>query len=316
VGCRQSPLEDVGGRFVNETTTGRTCLITGATGYIGSSLTRYLLDRGWNVHAIVRPTSKLDNLSSGANQVTIHVHDGTQKSMLDIMRSAKPEVVFHLASLVLANHEPDLVEPLMQSNVLFGAQLLEAMRMEGVVCIVNTATHVQHYEQHDYNPVNLYAATKQAFESILSYYTETGSVRAITLTLFETYGPNDPRRKIFTELAQAAKTGQRLQMTPGEQWLDVVHIDDVVRGYEIAAEMVVRHKTIGSKKYMLSSGKPIQLKSLIHLYIDITGKRLNVDWGAQPYRQRQVMIPWNRGEMLPGWKASVRLEDGLKSLDE
>lgn len=299
---------------MNETTTGRSCLITGSTGFIGSHLTRYLLHRGWNVHCLVRPTSQLESLSDGTKSATVHVHDGTQRNMQEIMHTSKPDVVFHLASLVLANHEPGHVEPLIQSNVLFGTQLLEAMRMEGIASIVNTATHVQHYEQQEYNPVNLYAATKQAFESILSYYTETGAVRAITLTLFETYGPGDRRRKIFTELAEAARTGQRLKMTPGEQWLDIVHVDDVIRGYELAAEKLINQESIGSSKYMLSSGRLIQLKQLIRLYMEITGDFVEVDWGAQPYRLRQVMTPWNRGEVLPDWKAVTRLEHGLKTL--
>ena len=70
----------------------------------------------------------------------------------------------------------------MSSNITFGTQLVEAMVANGCYQFVNTGTSWQHYENDEYNPVNLYAATKQAFEDILRYYVETSALRVITLT--------------------------------------------------------------------------------------------------------------------------------------
>ena len=71
------------------------------------------------------------------------------------------------------------------------------MKEVGVKILVNTGTSWQHYENKDYSPVNLYAATKQSFEAILQYYVEVASLKAITLKLFETYGLDDPRPNFF-----------------------------------------------------------------------------------------------------------------------
>lgn len=296
----------------------RSCLITGATGFVGSHLARTLASKGWNVHAVLRPYSDEAALGRkpGLRPIALHRHDGSMEGMLAIVRRAKPDVVFHLASLVMSIHEPGDVEPLLRSNVLLGTQLLEALAGEGRGgLLVNTATAWQHYDQQDYSPTCLYAATKQAFEAILTYYTEIGSIQAITLTLFDTYGPHDRRPKLFQLLREASRSGRVLEMTPGAQRIDLIHIDDVVRGYELAAERLLSGRVHGSEQFALSSGTPIQLKDAVRLYECVTGYCANIAWGAKPYRHREIMTPWNGGKRLPGWSPSVRLEEGMKTLD-
>lgn len=288
-------------------------LLSGATGFIGSNLASRLVSSGWCVHAISRFGSTMPNIPEFAHVVN-HVHDGSMESMVDCITQAKPDVVFHLASKTQAEHKPEDVGPLIQSNILFGNQLLEAMRENGVDKFVNTGTFWQHYNNEDYNPVCLYAATKQAFEELLEYYTQACGIKAITLKLFDTYGPNDPRPKLFHLLNKAASSGVSLDMTSGEQLIDLVHIDDVVEAYLIAAQRLIKGCVSQHEVYVVSSGQPLPLKELVHLYADVTKKSMKVNWGARPYRYREVMVPWNRGSILPEWKAKINLIDGLSSL--
>jgi nucleoside-diphosphate-sugar epimerase len=62
------------------------------------------------------------------------------------------------------------------------------MQAAGIRRLVNAGTTWQHYLGQVYDPVNLYAATKQAFEAILKFYTSTRDFQAITLELTDTYG--------------------------------------------------------------------------------------------------------------------------------
>ena len=94
-------------------------LITGATGYIGSNLARRLVTDGWDVSLIVRPGSSTQTIKKIAKYITLHEHDGTTEGMISLVRNARPDIVFHLASLFLAQHELSDIEPLIISNILF-----------------------------------------------------------------------------------------------------------------------------------------------------------------------------------------------------
>ncbi len=290
-------------------------LVTGATGFIGSHLVRRLIATGWETHLIVRSASNHHLLDKIEKYVTFHQHDGSTSSMLTIMERTKPTIVFHLASFFLSQHQSKDVESLIQSNILFATQLIEAMAVHGISRLVNTGTSWQHYENSEYNPVNLYAATKQAYESILTYYIEAGFIKAITLKLFDTYGPNDPRPKLFTLLRKVAREQQPLLMSPGEQLIDLVYVDDVINAFMIAATRLSGNQVDTHEAYAVTSGKPIKLKELVALYGHIIGKTLSIAWGGKPYRPREVMIPWDRGRSLPGWHPDIDLKNGIMLME-
>lgn len=278
-------------------------LVTGATGFVGSHLVRRLVREGWAVHILSRAGSRLPEAAEFA-QVTQHLHDGSTAGMVACVAAARPDLVFHLASLFLAQHETKDVEGLIQSNVLLGSQLLEAMQVNRIPYFIDTGTAWQHYHGADYNPVCLYAATKQAFDAILEYYVQAGGMRAITLKLSDTYGPHDPRPKLLKLLDRVAETQEPLAMSPGEQLIDLVHIDDVVEAYLLAAQRLFDGAVVGHERYGVSSGKPVALKQLVALYEQAAGVSLPIHWGERAYRKREVMTPWI-GERLPGWHPQV-----------
>jgi len=293
-----------------KTTKQPVALVTGASGFIGSHLTRQLVRDGWQVHIVSRTGSCLP-YSPEFEYITNHVHDGSTGGLIACVAQAKPDVVFHLASFFLSQHEAKDIELLIRSNVLFGTQLLEAMKVNGVKIFINTGTSWQHYNNEDYNPVCLYAATKQAFEAILEYYIQVCGIKIITLKLFDTYGQDDPRPKLFYLLENAASNHESLNMSLGDQVIDLVHIDDVVRAYLIAAKRLQEEVVLSHESYAVSSGKPISLKELVQLYVKLSGQKIKINWGARPYRFREVMNTWNRGAKLAKWEPRISLEDGL-----
>jgi len=291
----------------------KVALVTGATGFIGAHLARRLVREGWQVHTVIRPDSNLPDAPE-FKQVINHVHDGSTEGMVACVSQAKPDVVFHLASLFLSQHTTKDIESLIHSNVMFGNQLLEAMNVNGVGNLINTGTSWQHYNNEDYNPVCLYAATKQAFEAILEYYIQACGIKAITLKLFDTYGPDDPRPKLFHLLNKAAKSGEPLDMSAGEQMIDLVHVDDVVEAYLIAAQRMFEAKVSQHETYAISSGQPLPLKELVRLYAEVTKQTVAVNWGARPYRFREVMTTWKNFQNLEQWQPKMTLAEGMQKV--
>ncbi|MGD9058437.1 MAG: NAD(P)-dependent oxidoreductase [Desulfobacterales bacterium] len=287
-------------------------LVTGATGFVGSNLCRRLVRDGSEVHAITRPQSDVAQIEDVKNNLTIHVHDGSTAGMLKIIKTCRPKIVYHLASLFLAQHESEDIEALIKSNITFGVQLVEAMTIRRIPFLINTGTAWQHYRNEKYNPVCLYAATKQAFEILLKFYTETSPLRVITLKLFDTYGPFDPRAKLFSFLNQCKKQKQPISMSPGEQRLDLVHIDDVVEAFLIAAHRLEAGEVKSHEAYAVSSKKAVRLREIVELYERLSGIKLNIRWGGRPYRPREVMVPWNSGKRLPEWSPKIELEEGIQ----
>jgi dTDP-4-dehydrorhamnose 3,5-epimerase len=289
----------------------RVALVTGATGYIGSNLAKRLVTEGWDVHVVVRTNTRLDALDPILPQITVQRHDGSTRGMIQLVGDARPDVVLHLASLFLAQHRPEDVEALISSNLLFSTQLAEAMAANQVKHLINTSTSWQHYENAEYNPVNLYAATKQAFEDILAYYIDACGLRVVTLALFDTYGPNDPRPKLISLLWKTALNQEALAMSPGEQLIDLVHIEDVMDAFLHSADLVIAQHE-GHMRYGISSGNPIRLIDLVAAFEESTGYKLQIAWGSRSYRPREVMVPWTNYMTLPGWQPRVLFAKGIQ----
>lgn len=289
-------------------------LVTGATGFVGSNLVRGLLNNTWQVDVIARPSSSLEMLSGIEEKVGIHRFDGETASLLQIVADSKPSVVFHVASLFVSEHKAEQVEDLIQSNVLFGTQLLEAMSKVGVSNLVNTSTSWEHYENKEYSPVNLYAATKKSFADMLQYYVDVKGIRAITLKLFDTYGKGDTRPKLFNLLERIAQTKDPMAMSLGDQLIDLVYIDDVVNAFEIAADRLMAGQVSVSENYGVSSGNPIPLKMIVEFYEQLIGLHLPIQWGGRPYREREVMRPWSYFATLPGWEPKTSIKEGIRMI--
>lgn len=291
-------------------------LVTGATGFVGGHLVKRLLAERHEVHIAVRPSTDLDTFGDDLHKLVSHRHNATTNSMIDIIESAQPDAVIHVASLFLGEHQSENVDDLIRSNVLLSTQLAEAMAVNDVNLLINVGTSWQHFEDADYNPVNLYAATKQAFRSILSFYVETGKLKVINLELFDTFGPNDQRGKIFALLDRLRKTGESLAMSPGDQMIDPVYIDDVAEAFVVALNRLRTGQVESEETYSVKSDNPVQLRELAIIYEEVTGATLNIEWGGRPYRGREVMQLWSRGETLPDWTTKISLQEGIKKVTQ
>jgi nucleoside-diphosphate-sugar epimerase len=289
-------------------------LITGGSGYLGSRLTKRLVDEGHSVHLLLRSSASLNLLGETAHQIVTHEDAGTWEGVSTALERSKPDVVFHLASLFLPSHRPQDIERLVQSNILFGAELLEAMSLQGVSRLVVAGTAWQHYEDSDYDPTNLYAATKQAFETLLSYWLAVTPLRAIVLKLYDTYGPGDPRPKLVPLLMRLAETGEGVAFSPGEQIIEMVHVNDAIEAFVLAGIRTGSLSTGSKETYAVNSDNPVSLRDLVTVFEGAVGRSLAIAWGEREYRTREVMRPWSKGARVPGWRPRIELAEGFRQL--
>jgi nucleoside-diphosphate-sugar epimerase len=290
-------------------------VITGATGFVGSNLTKYFLNLNYEVHLIVRPNSDLSNLNMNDSNLKIFRYDNNLNSLISFFKVTNPICTFHLASNFVAEHNSSQIDGLVASNILFGLHLLEAMKEANVRTLINTGTSWQHYNNEDYNPVSLYAATKQAFESLIEYYVQAEEFKAITLKLFDTYGEMDRRPKLINLLNQFSRDNTELKLSPGDQKINLVHIEDVCIAYNSAMKLVSKQNNGTHKKYVVKHANSYSLKQVLNIFEKETNKKLNIFWGGKSYRKREVMQLWEKGEVLPNWEAKIGLEEGLRKFN-
>jgi nucleoside-diphosphate-sugar epimerase len=286
-------------------------LVTGSTGFIGQNLVKVLLDTNYAIHCIVRANSGTSNMSQ---KVTIFKYDENIDSLIDYFSEQKFDGVIHLASLFLASHTKNDISNLISSNIHFGTELLEASKTSNVKWFINTGTFWQNYHNEEYNPVNLYAATKEVFQDIARYYTETSNLIFVTIKLNDTFGPNDTRNKIFNLWNKIAKNGECLEMSAGEQIIDTSYIEDVVSIYEILIQHLSsdQKQEFRNKEFVVTNSEKMSLKELSYVFEEATDTKLNIQWGARPYREREVMIPWEKGQVVPGWKQKYTLKVAIQ----
>jgi len=286
-------------------------LITGATGFVGKNLIQKM-NREYDLHILVRPNSNWEDI--GISNVFEFSDNTTQ--LAEYLKEKHIDGIIHLASLYIAEHKTEQVKDIVISNVYLGTALLEACKIAGTKWFLNTGTIWQNYNAPDYSneyhPVNLYSASKQAFMTMAQYYTETTDIRFCTLKLCDTYGPNDTRSKIFALFHQIAKSGEVLQMSPGNQKLDILHIDDVTNGFLLMVNLIAKNREI-LDEYVLTSHNHISLKEIAKTFTKVTGQNININWGGRPYRIREVIKPW-KGTPVPKWIPRVNIEKGIKTL--
>lgn len=286
-------------------------LITGATGFIGENLISSLVSDDLELFSIVRTSSNTSNLTDIS---TVFIYDGKIDSLISFFQKHSFNGVIHLASLFLPTHEENDISNLIDSNLKFGIELLEAVKRTNVQWFINTGTLWQHYENNIYNPVNLYAATKQGFETISKYYTETSNIIFTTLKLNDTFGKNDKRKKIFNLWDEMIKKGISLDMSLGEQIIDIVYIEDVISAYKL----LIAHLSsdisnqFNNKSFCVTSRERMNLKDLAKLFESVTNKNLEINWGKKKYREREVMIPYETLPIVPGWSQKHSLKEAIK----
>ena len=290
----------------------KTVLITGITGYIGSRLAKALL-ADYEVFGLVREPLRREYIADFQDMLRLVPVDGTYESVYRAIQTIQPDLVYHLAAYYTGAHGGQETPKLIDSNITFGAYLLEAMLACGVPSLAYATTYMTHYQGADYCPVNLYAATKQAFSDLLAYYTDSGLLRAATLVISDTYGPGDHRPKVLNVVKRAVKTGEKVTFSSGNIPYDVIHIDDAVSAFRLAGERLLRGG-FRNDIFQVVPDSPLSLRETVELMLRVNHLTLNAGWGERPAAEREMSELIRLYPTPPGWVPQMSLEEGLRSL--
>lgn len=282
--------------------------VTGATGYIGSHLIS-VLSREHEVLAIVRDTSDAAGIEPYVKEFATY----DRERIYDSLAAARPEVLIHLAGVFYGEHDAHNIANLLESNLVFSTIVFDAAVAAGCRKIINTGTYWQQFSGEAYNPVNLYAATKQAAEDMLLYYVKAKGCSAVTLQIFDSYGPDDNRNKILN-MINKLEDGASIDMSQGRQKMYYCHIEDLVSGYMRAIPLIHEMESGAYARYALRGQEPQELRELIEEFLKISGKHLKINWGGRAYRDREILDPAGIGTVLPGWKPRYDWQQGVKTL--
>jgi len=269
-------------------------LITGATGFIGSHLTRKLIDEGFEVGIIKRENSDVWRIRDLMNKLSIYNADLRDlHEVSEAISNFKPNVVFHLATYYAVEHKPQEISLMVDTNILGAINLLESSKESEVKLFVNTSScavykesKVKLRENSCLGPVNFYALTKLQAEQACSFYTKKYGLRTVTFRLFPPYGPADHERRLIPYAIKSFLEEKKLRLTTGRQRWDFVYIDDVIEAY--LKLLNISNLPIEHEIFNIGTGNAVSVREVITRIKDIFGVGLESNWGVIPHRNSEI----------------------------
>lgn len=293
------------------------CLVTGASGHLGSHVTERLVLDGADVTVLAREESDLWRLDGVLDRVRV-----LRASLSDVARigpaikRAAPEAVFHLAWQGVTSDSREAPEQL-TVNVRGSLELFETVREAGCRVFVGVGSQAEYgpqdsalTEETPTRPVTAYGVAKLCAGLLTGKLCELAGVRHVWLRLLATYGPKDDERHLIPTVTRALLRNERPRLTRGEQTWDYLYVEDAAWAVCLAAA------TPGaSGVYNLGSGRAASVRSVIERVRDLIDPRLELGFGELPYAPGQSMrleASVERLRRATGWEPQVSLDEGLR----
>ncbi len=287
---------------------GQKILITGAHGFIGSHLSRRLHRDGAEVHALSRTTQASDGTGLYWWQVDL----AETEAVRELVRTIKPEIIFHLASHNVGARDLDLVLPTFRSNLMSTVNLFTAISEIGCRRVV-LAGSMEEPEPGDTQaiPGSPYAAAKWASSAYARMFHALYQLPVVLLRIFMVYGPAEWHlRKIVPYVILSLLRGEVPHLSSGERQVDWVYVEDVVEGLLAAA----RAPGVEGRTIDVGSGELVSIRTLVEHLVRLINPQLQPLFGALLDRPLEQMRVANTAPAaaLMGWEAATSLEEGLK----
>ena len=296
---------------------GRTALVTGGAGFIGSHLVDRLVAEDYRVIIVDDLSSgKLKNLNHDA---AFHHMSITHPSLIDVFQREKPDLVFHLAAQSSVSRS--VKDPILDNevNVLGTLRLLEASRRVGVDKVIYSSTGGALYgepvvvpcpDDAPVMPISPYGMSKYMAEQYVDFYSRRYRVNYTTLRYGNVYGPRqdpDGEAGVVAIFISAMLSGQRPRIFgDGNQTRDFVSVDDVVEANMAA----IRY---GNRQAMnVATGELTSVNELYEILKEITGFRWEAEHGpARIGDVYRISLDCSRAAEELDWKPRTSLKDGL-----
>jgi UDP-glucose 4-epimerase len=299
-------------------------LVTGAAGFIGSTLVDRLLSDG---HSVVG----LDNFGSGRATNIEHLVDTPEFVFLEadivtadldaILDEHRPEVVFHLAAQIDVRHS--VADPQFDAsvNVIGTVRLADAARRAGVRKVVHTSSGGSIYgtppsyptsEDVPTDPASPYAAGKVAGEIYLNTFRHLYGLECSHIAPANVYGPRqDPHGEagVVAIFAQALLSGKPTKVFgDGSHTRDYVFVDDVVD-----ASILASGPAGGGQRFNVGTGVETSDRQLHSAVAAAVGAPDDPEF--YPPRLGDLersCLDIGLAERVLGWRPQVELHDGIR----
>jgi CDP-paratose synthetase len=286
-----------------------TVLVTGSTGFLGSSIVRRFIAAGYSVIGLKRSTSDTWRIVDYLDRM--EMVDIDQCTVSDIFSRHSIDVVVHAATSYGRSEES--LSEIVYANLYLPLKILEAGIVNGITAFLNTDTF---YNVQTVLPFGLhnYVRSKKDFIAYAHQLAKKNRVRFLSLRIEHMYGPGDAEGKFLPWLIQTFLQGKsEMALTLGEQKRDLIHVDDVAHAFEILIE---KHAGIEvfTASFEVGSGKAILLRELIENIHYLCSAKTILKFGALEYREGEIMSSHADLRALSGlgWKPLIDLESGLE----
>jgi nucleoside-diphosphate-sugar epimerase len=293
-------------------------LVTGASGFIGSALARYLAEKGVRVYALVRPGSRLDRLD--ASPVTVVTADTAREDGLrQALAGIRADYVFHLASYGVSQAERD-PQLLCDGNAGLTCRLLEAVAGWKVRKFIQAGSCSEYApaaegtligEEHPIRPLSLYGAAKAAAVGSGRALAAQMRLPYLALRPFLVFGPGEAAERLVPYLIARLSRDEAVDLTAGEQQRDLIYVEDVAEAFHRAAQSEANEGV-----FNVCFGRAVRVRAIAEGVADAMGKpRSLLRFGARPYRDDESM--WLVGDnrklqAATGWRPRTGLAEGIE----
>lgn len=301
------------------------CLVTGASGFIGSHLVEKLVDQGAEVTALLHynASEHIGNLNyldpQKLGPVRIVFGDVSDSGFVQDFVS-NFDCIFHLAALIGIPYSYVAPRSYLRVNCEGTLNLLEAVRRGGAGRLVHTSTsevygsalYTPIDESHPLQGQSPYSASKIAADKIAEAYYRTFGVPVVTVRPFNTYGPRQSRRAFVPSVIVQALSDQPIRVGSLCPVRDMTYVDDTVAGFISASEQ----EGIVGETFNLGTGRGYTMEQILDLVVDRTktNNAIVVDPARVRPTQSEVnkLISQNQKMRLStGWEPKIGIEEGL-----
>ena len=279
----------------------RKIFVTGATGFLGSSVVKLLAATGYDIHCLKRKSSNLFRLNGSLSKIKFVELEGI--NFTEYFRDHQIDCILHCATNYgrLEKNPIDTIE----ANLLLPLKILYAASNSNVKSFINTDTILD-------KRINHYSLSKKQFLSWLESY--SNNLICVNIALEHFYGPGDDSSKFVTMiLKEMLNNSDKINLTAGEQKRDFIFIDDAVNAFIVIIKHISSHKK-GFYEYEVGSGSNVKIKSLVELIKELSECEVTkLNFGAIVYRLNEVMASSvDISKLLElGWKPQHTLKSGL-----
>ena len=298
---------------------GKTALVTGGAGFVGSHLVEALVDRGLNVRVLDNfDRGRMAYLDAAKEKGEVEVIKGDVRNRETVRKAVKgSDYVFHEAAVCL-NKSIKFPEEAIDVNIWGTTNAVLAAKEENVekfvfassASVYGNPRSIPMTEEHGFYPETAYCVSKIAGEHLLKIYSQ--DLPYVAFRYFNIYGPRQPTDAFYTSVILSFIRRYEAKETPvihgdGTQTMDFVHVRDVVQ-----ANMLAIEKDASREVFNVCSGAETSVNDIIHYLNEIYGRDVKPKYepGVQVYVKRRLGSYSKIQEML-GFYPSVSLKDGL-----